>query len=194
MQYLNEFEKALKNTKITPDSGNAMDYEAGMKALFEYFYDIKIGRRGLFICGNGGSAGIAIHMTADFLKNGGFNVRSLMNSSVLTCLGNDLSYEYIFCKQIEMMAAKDDVLVAISSSGKSPNIIRAAETMKQMGGEIITFTGFDEKNPLSGMGKFNVHVPISHYGIVESIHNLMLQQLVDEIVERDGVAMAGVDR
>lgn len=189
MQYINELFNALNNTTITLEDGTILCYEDGEKLLFDFLSDVKFYKRGLFICGNGGSAGIAIHMTADFIKNGGFNVRSLYNQSVLTCIGNDLSYEYIFSKQLELMADSDDILIAISSSGKSQNIINAIETMHKLGGKTITFSGFDVDNPIRQLGCINVYVPISHYGIVESVHNLILQQLVDEIVERDGVAL-----
>ena len=188
-KYLDEFIDSINNTVIEARSGGSFDYDQGMQRLVEYFHKVKKDKKGLFICGNGGSSGIAIHMTADFLKNGGFKVRSLMNASILTCIGNDLNYEYIFCKQLELMAAEGDVLIAISSSGNSENIIKSVETMRAIGGSVITFSGFDADNRLKKMGDFNVYVPISHYGIVESIHNMMLQQIVDEIVERDGIAL-----
>lgn len=189
MDYTERLFTALKNTSITDSEGKIYEYEPGFKLLFDCLSDVKERRSGLFMCGNGGSAGIALHMTADYLKNGGFNVRSLYNASVLTCLGNDLGYEDIFCKQLELMAIRGDTLIVISSSGNSENILRAVDTMERLGGEIVTFTGFRADNPARKRGKYNVYTPEEHYGIVESIHNLILQRLVDEIVERDGVAL-----
>ena len=142
-------------------------------------------RRQLFFVGNGGSAGIAVHMTADFLKNGRMRTIDLYAPATLTCLGNDYGYEYVFSKQLELLADPGDVLVAISSSGNSPNILRAAETMRVAGGKIITFTGFQEDNLLRAMGERNLYVPSMAYGIVESIHNQILQQVVDEIMVLD---------
>ncbi|WP_276675838.1 SIS domain-containing protein [Selenomonas artemidis] len=142
-------------------------------------------RRQLFFVGNGGSAGIAVHMTADFLKNGRMRTIDLYAPATLTCLGNDYGYEYVFSKQLELLADPGDVLVAISSSGNSPNILRAAETMRVAGGKIITFTGFKEDNLLRAMGERNLYVPSMAYGIVESIHNQILQQVVDEIMVLD---------
>ena len=80
---------------------------------------------------------------------------------------------------------KGDLLVAISSSGNSQNIIRAIDMAEKSGGNVITFTGFKEDNAARKLGAINVYVPCSNYGLVESIHNLMLQQVVDEIMERD---------
>ena len=142
-------------------------------------------RRQLFFVGNGGSAGIAVHMTADFLKNGRMRTIDLYAPATLTCLGNDYGYEYVFSKQLELLADPGDVLVAISSSGNSPNILRAAETMRVAGGKIITFTGFIEDYLLRAMGERNLYVPSMAYGIVESIHNQILQQVVDEIMVLD---------
>lgn len=189
MPYIEELIEALKCTIITNNSDCDLMYDEGILNIVSFLLEVKAERRGLFICGNGGSAGIAAHMTADFLKNGGFNVRSLLNPSTITCLGNDLSYEYIFSKQMELMAVPGDVLISISSSGESNNIVEATKTIKKIGGDVITFTGFNPNNRLRKLGVFNVYVPNYQYGIVESIHNLILQQLVDMIVERDSIAL-----
>lgn len=167
------------------------DHEAGMIAvpvaedLSLLMRRARAERKQLFFVGNGGSAGISVHMTADFLKNGRMRAVNLYAPSTLTCLGNDYGYEYVFSKQLEILANPGDVLVAISSSGNSPNILRAAETMRAVGGKIITFTGFKSDNCLRAMGDRNLYVPSMAYGIVESIHNQILQQVVDEIMALD---------
>ena len=142
-------------------------------------------RRKLFFVGNGGSAGISVHMTADFLKNGQMRTIDLYAPTTLTCLGNDYGYEYVFSKQLELLADQGDVLVAISSSGNSPNILRAVEAIRAAGGIVVTFTGFKSDNCLRKMGDRNLYVPSMEYGIVESIHNQILQQVVDEIMALD---------
>lgn len=142
-------------------------------------------KKQLFFVGNGGSAGIAVHMTADFLKNGRMRAVDLYAPATLTCLGNDYGYEYVFSKQLEILANPGDMLVAVSSSGNSPNILRAADTIQAIGGMIVTFTGFKSDNRLRTMGNRNLYVPSMEYGIVESIHNQILQQVVDEIMALD---------
>lgn len=146
---------------------------------------VRAERKQLFFVGNGGSAGISVHMTADFFKNGRMRTVDLYAPSTLTCLGNDYGYEYVFSKQLEILANPGDVLVAISSSGNSPNILRAAETIQAVGGTVVTFTGFKSDNRLRAMGDRNLYVPSMEYGIVESIHNQILQQIVDEIMAFD---------
>lgn len=190
MEYIDTLVETLKKVEVTSQNDQAiMGYEEGFSRLLSLFTEAKKRRISIYICGNGGSAGIAIHMTADLLKNGGLKTYSLYNAAVLTCLGNDLDYNHTFCKQLELIANKGDILIAISSSGKSQNIINAIETMRKFSGQVITFTGFETGNPIRQLGDYNVYVPISHYGIVESIHNIILQHLVDEIVQRDGVAL-----
>lgn len=142
-----------------------------------------------FFIGNGGSSAIASHMTADFMKNGGMNTYSLYDNAVTTCMGNDYGYQYIFSRPMEFLLREGDLVVAISSSGNSANILNALETARMKGASIITFTGFEPNNRAKQTGDVNVYVPCRKYGIVESIHNLILQQVVDLIMERDGIRL-----
>lgn len=186
--YINELIETLQETEVWKKTDEKCpDYNAGIRLLVEMFTRHKECGSQLFFIGNGGSSAIASHMTADFMKNGGMNTYSLYDNAVTTCMGNDYGYEYIFSRPMEFLARKDDLLVAISSSGNSANIINAIETAKIKGASVITFTGFDSTNQVKGMGDVNVYVPCRKYGIVESIHNLILQQIVDIIMERDGV-------
>lgn len=187
--YLNKIKILINHISITNHVSYKYTYEDGINIAIEILRNCKNERGCLYICGNGGSAGIAQHMTADFLKNGGIRTYNMYGQTTITCISNDLSYEYVFCKQIEMLAENKDVLIAISSSGKSENIVKAVSEMKKIGGKIITFTGFQADNKIRNMGDINFYIPEKHYGMVESIHNLILQQLVDMITETDGVSM-----
>ena len=138
----------------------------------------------IYFIGNGGSAGIAMHMTTDFLKNGGLRTHSMHDPTTLTCLGNDYGYEHVFDKQIEIVASPGDVLVAISSSGNSPNVVNAVRAAKAKSCTVITLSGFREDNALRKLGDYNLYVPSMEYGIVESVHNAVLQQMVDVLKER----------
>lgn len=187
--YLDKIKSLLDHITITDGESVQYEYNDGTGRIVGFLRKCKIEKGCLYICGNGGSAGIAQHMTADFLKNGGIRTYNMYGQSTITCISNDLTYEYVFCKQLEMLADCNDILIAISSSGESENIIKAIHEMRRVKGKVITFTGFREENRIRKMGDFNMYVPADHYGMVESIHNLVLQQMVDEIVEMDGVAM-----
>lgn len=187
--YIGELIEKLEQTQIwRGGSGFARceSYDEGTELLLKTFTEHKRKGTRLFFCGNGGSAAIASHMTADFMKNGGMNTYNLYDGAVTTCMGNDFGYEYVFSKPMELLAMEGDLVVAISSSGNSANIIHAIKTAKNKNAEVITFTGFYEDNQAKKLGDVNVYVPCQKYGIVESIHNLILQQIVDMILERDG--------
>lgn len=188
--YIAELIEKINKTEIWRGSAEKYEgYEEGVGALVETFTRHKKSCSQIFFIGNGGSAAIASHMTADFMKNGGMNTYSLYDNAVVSCLGNDYGYEYIFSKQMEFLMKKDDLVVAISSSGNSKNIINAIYVAKEKKAEVITFTGFDENNTVRQIGDINVYVPCGKYGIIEPVHNLILQQIVDVIMERDGVTI-----
>ena len=162
-----------------------IDYEIWIEHLVNQLMLSKKKKSMLCFIGNGGSAGIAMHMTTDFLKNGGMRTHSMHDATTLTCLGNDFGYEYVFSKQVEMVALSDDVLFAISSSGNSPNIVNAVNQAKEQHCKVITLSGFKENNRIRTLGDYNLYVPSMEYGVVESIHNAVLQQIVDELMERN---------
>lgn len=186
--YISELIERLESTEIWDVKGQLCDnYNRAIQMLLDMFTRHKENGSQLFFIGNGGSSAIASHMTADFMKNGGMNTYSLYDQAVITCMGNDYGYEYIFSRPLQFLIREDDLIVAISSSGNSKNIINAIQTAKYKKAEIITFTGFEPDNQVKQLGDMNVYVPCKKYGIVESIHNLILQQIVDMIMERDGV-------
>ncbi len=187
IEYIKEFEQKLESVQISGQDGlQYKNYGIAMQKLVDLFSEIKESGKQVFFIGNGGSAAIASHMTADFMKNGGMKTYSLYDNSVTTCMGNDYGYEFIFSRPLEFLANQGDLLVAISSSGNSPNIVNAVLVAKKKGLKIVTLSGFQKNNQISHMGTYNVYVPANRYGMVESIHNLVLQQIVDTIMERDG--------
>ena len=188
-QYITELIQTLEQTRVYVKENKELGYESGMQILVECFTRHKEKDTQIFFIGNGGSSAIASHMTADFMKNGGMKTYSLYDNAVTTCMGNDYGYEHVFSRPLEFLGQKDDLLVAVSSSGISPNIVNAINMANAKKMETITFTGFKKDNKSRQLGTINVYVPSEKYGIVESIHNLMLQQVVDMITERDGVRL-----
>lgn len=135
----------------------------------------------IYIIGNGGSAATASHMANDLsaglkmreIRN--FNVESLSdNSSVCTAIANDIGYENIFYAQLKHKIKKEDVLIAISCSGNSANIVKAAKYAKETGATIIGITGFDggELKKISDI-EFHVDAPKGEYGLVEDVHMIL---------------------
>ncbi len=184
-KYIEELMEKLNTTEIDQGDIRAISYDSGIQMLIEKFLVHKKKQSKVFFIGNGGSSAIASHMTADFMKNGKMNTYSLYDNAVTTCMGNDYGYEFVFSKPLEFLMKPDDLLVAISSSGNSQNIVNAIHAAHQCSGSVVTFTGFLPGNTARKLGDANVYVPCEKYGIVESIHNLILQQIVDSIMEQE---------
>ena len=132
------------------------------------------GRR-VFLCGNGGSAGNAIHLANDFLygiakgRCAGLKVSALSdNSAIITCLANDVGYEHIFSEQLNVQADKGDLLVVLSGSGNSPNIIRALECAKIKGIKSYAMLGFDG-GKCKNLANTVIHFEISDMQIAEDL-------------------------
>lgn len=187
-EYLDKLMEALYRTEFFDCNKERMkSKEEAFACLVRCFTDVKQEKKQVFFIGNGGSAAIASHMNVDFLKNGGMRICSLHDFSVASCMSNDYGYEYVFSRPLQFLGNTGDLLVAISSSGNSQNIVQAVETAKRNEMRVITFTGFTPDNKVKQMGDYNVYVPVCQYGIVESIHNLLLQQIVDVLLQKDGV-------
>ena len=138
----------------------------------------------IFTAGNGGSAALAVHLAADFGKNvAGPNdkpprILTLCgNVSTITALGNDCGYETIFEGQLRNLMNPGDLVILISSSGNSPNVIKAAEFAKVNGASVLGLTGFDG-GKLKGLSDVSLHVPARCYEIVEDVHSFFTHVLV----------------
>lgn len=146
-------------------------------------YDLKqliltAGKR-LMVIGNGGSAAIAAHALEDYTNMGGLKTIDFYSPALLTCIANDYGYENVFSRPIEIFAEKNDMLFAISSSGKSPNILKACQTAHEKGCRVYTFSGFEPDNPLRSQGHINFYVPSTHYGFIESAHQILIHCILD---------------
>jgi len=132
-------------------------------------------RNRVFLCGNGGSAGNAIHLANDFLygiakeSGAGMKVMALSaNPAIVTCLGNDLGYEQVFSEQIAVQAQAGDVLIALSGSGNSPNIVRAIEQAKAMGVKSYAVLGYSG-GKCKDLADVAIHFPVDDMQIAEDL-------------------------
>jgi phosphoheptose isomerase len=140
--------------------------------LFEAWRD---GRR-VFVFGNGGSASTASHHVCDYVKTAAVaGARRLQafclndNVGLATAIGNDLSYDEVFSYPLESYAQRADLAVAISCSGNSPNVVRAAQWAVDHGLPLVALTGFSGGR-MSAMAQVHIHVPSDNYGIIEDLH------------------------
>ena len=136
----------------------------------------------VFIAGNGASAAIASHLATDFTKQANVPSMTFNDPDFITCFANDSGYEHWLAKALEFHAKETDVVVLISSSGSSPNIVAAAKHAQQHSLPLVTFTGFSRDNPVKSHGDLNFWVDSKAYNIVECTHMIWMTLVVDMIV------------
>jgi D-sedoheptulose 7-phosphate isomerase len=171
----------LIQTAVTSASGEALEMAEAVNQVMADARRAHAAGNKLIFVGNGGSAAIASHMATDYSKNGGVRSLALNDSAMLTCLGNDLGYDQVFAKQIELHARLGDLLIAISSSGRSVNILNAVKTARASKCSVITLSGFSADNPLRGLGDINFYIASDRYGFVEIGHLTICHAILDFI-------------
>jgi D-sedoheptulose 7-phosphate isomerase len=182
-QYHQDFLRTMANLRVTEKTGEAVDFFYGVETGAALILrQTSLGRKLIFV-GNGASAGMASHMAADFLKNGRMRTVTFNDGPLLTCMGNDYGYECVFEEPLKIVADSGDLLVAISSSGRSDNILRAVRAARDKDCYVLTLSGFDQDNPLSATGDINFYVPSSQYGPVEIAHQFIIHCILDTILE-----------
>ena len=140
-------------------------------------------KKKIMIFGNGGSAAIASHFSVDLTKNARVRCTNYNESDLLTCFSNDFGYEKWVEKAINFYGDKGDIVILISSSGKSQNMINGAKEARKKGiKKIITFTGNNKKNKLKKLGDINFWVDSKAYNHIENIHQVLLLSLIDLII------------
>ena len=147
----------------------------------------KAGKK-VIIVGNGGSAAMASHVAVDFTKAACIRAINFNEADLITCFANDYGYENWVAKALEAYADKGDLVILISSSGKSQNMLNAAEKGNEMGLSVITVSGFLTDNPLRKLGDLNLWVDSTEYNIVEMTHHVWLVAIIDYLIESERLA------
>jgi D-sedoheptulose 7-phosphate isomerase len=138
----------------------------------------------IYFFGNGASAAFANHMALDFSKNGKILSRSLSDSSLLTALSNDYSYEKAMVEFLKIEGVtKTDLIITISSSGNSSNIVSVLEYCKQNNIRSLALSGLKNDNKSIILADYSIYVPMKTYGMVECIHQIFLHLILDESME-----------
>jgi D-sedoheptulose 7-phosphate isomerase len=177
--YFATLERLLRGAEVTDRNAQALSLEQGCEWVGRTAHEAHDGDNKIMFVGNGGSAGIASHLATDFSKNGNLRSMAFNDASALTCLGNDLGYENVFAKQIEFHARAGDLLIAISSSGRSANILAAVKAARARNCKVVTYSGFTEDNDLRRSGDINFFVQSREYGFVEVAHLALCHAVLD---------------
>lgn len=160
-------------------SGSAVSVDTAINAIHQQIERVKTQRGNVYVIGNGGSAGIAAHHVVDLVNVAQAPALFLGEPGLLSCMGNDYGYESTFSRPLQVLARPGDLLVAISSSGQSKNIVQACEVMRGLCGTTITLSGFHAENPLRRLGDISLWTGKEDYGLVETAHFFLLHTVID---------------
>lgn len=171
-EYLDHFIDVARWDGLLPSLVAARDLLEGVRGA----------RKKVMLFGNGASASLASHYALDFTKQAKVRAMAFNDGPLLTAYGNDYGYDRWAARAIEHHADPGDVVVLISSSGRSPNMVLAADCCMELGLKTLTFTGFEADNPLRSRGAVNFWTDSCAYNVVEAVHGLWLGVLCDMLI------------
>lgn len=182
MSYPNQYKAALLEALDSIDTSR-------VEQAIEWFREARDSAHQIFVCGNGGSASTASHFTCDMVKGASYNrdqrfrILSLSDSlPTLTAYSNDVSYEHIFVEQLKNFARPGDLVMCISGSGNSPNVVRAMEYANSIGCRTIALTGRDG-GKLGPLAQLNIQVAVPHMGRIEDAHMVVCHMIAYHFME-----------
>lgn len=184
-EYIALLSRQLSRVAVTVDNGKEISVDEGLEIWAERVRDVQENTKGLlFFCGNGASASMAEHMSHDWFQNGVVNTTTCAELSHVTAISNDISYEDVYAYRIRRIISEKDIVIGISSSGNSPNIVKAIQEAKERKAFTITVSGKKPDNKIRQIGNLNFYVPLEHYGEVESAHAVLLHGALDYFLDK----------
>ena len=187
MSYFSDYTTAvfyrLQSVVATDERGEILEIQGAFDRWCHLTTAAQNGGRSHYFIGNGASATMASHMALDCAKNAGIRALAFNDPASLTALGNDVGFDQCFAQPLRWHARAGDILVAISSSGRSRNILVALEAARTIGCNVVTLTGMGEDNPTRKGGGLNFYIPAKTYGAVECAHQILLHCWLDQHME-----------
>ncbi len=178
-EYTAKIESFLSSTEASDEYKQPLEINTAFARLATLSNTCKEKDAEIIFVGNGASATMASHLAADIFKNAHIRTRVLTDTALLTAMGNDICYEQVYATPLQRLLREQDILVAISSSGSSKNIIEAAKVAQERKSTLVTFSAFSADNPLRGMGTINFYVAAPTFGFAESCHATLLHYWMD---------------
>jgi len=180
-KYKRILSELLEALSFNGADGREISTEQGFRQWQDLTRRVRRKRGTIFMIGNGASASMASHLAADLAKNARLHTEVVSDLSLITAISNDMGYEHVFSEPLSRRARHGDMLVAISSSGRSPNILAAVKVAQQCRLNIVTLSAMKAGNPLRKCGVLNVYVPAVTYGFAESCHAAILHHWMDRV-------------
>ena len=185
--WITDLGSTLKNTKCKL-SGKPIAFDEAMEKLGDIFISASKNRCSVWWVANGGSLAVCSHLSQDIINK--LDVKSFVCSdpSLITCMANDFGYEHVYSEPLKRLVEKGDILIAISSSGDSQNIINAVTLALRHELILVTFSGFKITNKLYESNKgLAFYLPSSLYGLVEVGHEALLHAVIESLwLEHNG--------
>lgn len=185
-EYVDTLAGGLRDVVVTDGTGADIAPIDAVRRWVDLAHATHVRSRFVYFIGNGASAAMASHMAADACKNGHLRALAFNDPAMLTATGNDFSYDEVFSLPLERLAEAGDLLVTISSSGNSPNIIRALDACPALGVHAITLSGKGADNRSRTRGDLNFYVPLPRNGWTEPAHHVILHYWFDQYLAIHG--------
>jgi len=178
---INQLHYLLRKLSFRSSDGVELSTFEGFRIWQKLTIDVREKMRAIYLIGNGASASMASHFAADLTKNAHLHTEVFSDLSLITAISNDMGYEWVFAEPLRRRAKRGDMLVTISSSGCSKNILCAVETAQKRGLKIVTLSAMSPQNPLRSKGLLNAFVPAETYGYAETCHAAILHHWMDMV-------------
>jgi len=172
----------LQSLSARDSAGQEIEPDSAFALWRDRTLEIREAGKTVYLIGNGASASMASHMAADLAKNAQVHTQVFTDLSLITAIANDLSYDEVFAEPLRRRMIEGDMLVAISSSGQSPNVLRASKEAAGLGGYVVTLSAMGHDNTLRSLGMLNFYVPADTYGLAETCHAAILHYWIDQMV------------
>jgi D-sedoheptulose 7-phosphate isomerase len=171
--------------------GEAVSCEEGFARWVDLTVRARHSGRTIYLVGNGASASMASHFAADLAKNGKLHTQVFSDLALITAISNDMGYESVFSEPLRRRARAGDVLVAISSSGSSPNILAAVRTARELEVTVVGLSAMGESNPLRAASDLSAYVDAKTYGEAETCHAAILHYWMDRVQQLSSGDVSG---
>ena len=174
--------ECLERLTVWDADGKDVEPDRGFEIWIEQVVHIREHKGTVFFIGNGASASMASHFAADLGKNAQVRTQTFYDLSLLTAIGNDISFDAVFSEPLRRCLSKGDMVIAISSSGESPNILEGVRTAAEGNGYVVTLSAMKPENRLRRLGQINFYVPAKKYGPAETAHAAILHFWLDHVM------------
>ena len=178
-EHADQLHSLFNDVCVTDGSGAKIEPDVGFLAWRDLTLALSRRKGTVYLIGNGASASMASHFAADLSKNARLHAQVFSDLSLITAISNDMGYEHVFAEPLRRRGQPGDMLVAISSSGRSPNILAAADVARELKIDVITLSAKGPDNPLRSKGRLNIYLAAETYGQAETSHAAVLHWWMD---------------